>query len=119
MIAENNASSSSNEVKISAAISGNLERTSRQTSMPDPSGSRPSRTATSWTKGRDASNCFLGQAGLSDDDDVAGLLQEVSETVPDHLVVVEEEDTDRFVLGHDVRLCLGHQATLTTSTRPG
>ena len=47
MIAENSASSSSYDVRISAAISGRRQRISRHTSMPDPSGSRPSRTATS------------------------------------------------------------------------
>ena len=47
MIAANSASSSSYEVRIRPLIDGSTDRTSRQTSMPLPSGSRASSTATS------------------------------------------------------------------------
>ena len=47
MIAEKSASSSSYDVRISALIDGSWDRISRHTSMPVPSGSRPSRMATS------------------------------------------------------------------------
>src|SRR3954453_3588412 len=47
MMEANRASSSSNEVRISALMVGSTDRRSRQTSTPLPSGSRPSRTATS------------------------------------------------------------------------
>ena len=46
MIAANSASSSSYDVRISALIEESMERMSRHTSMPEPSGSRPSRMAT-------------------------------------------------------------------------
>src|SRR3954452_6389770 len=47
MIASKSASSSLYEVSMMHASSGRAERTSRQTSTPEPSGSRTSRTATS------------------------------------------------------------------------
>ena len=47
MIASNSASSSPNEVSIRQATSGILDRMSRHTLTPSPSGSRTSSTATS------------------------------------------------------------------------
>ena len=47
MIAANSASSSSYDVRISARTWGSTARIDRHTSMPEPSGSRASRTATS------------------------------------------------------------------------
>ncbi len=46
MMAAKSASSSSYDVRISARIEGSTARTCRHTSTPDPSGSRPSSTAT-------------------------------------------------------------------------
>ena len=51
MTAAKRASSSAYEVNMRHATSGELDRTSRQTSMPLPSGSRTSRMATSGRVG--------------------------------------------------------------------
>ncbi len=47
MMAENSASSSSYDVRMSALMSESRDRISRHTSIPEPSGRRPSRIATS------------------------------------------------------------------------
>ena len=94
MIAEKSASSSSYDVRISAAMDGSWERISRHTSMPEPSGSRPSRMATSGRRAGIRRAASWASAGLTDDLDVALALQQLFEATPDDLVVVEEEDPD-------------------------
>ena len=63
MIAANSASSSSYDVRISARTSGSTARTARHTSMPEPSGSRASRMATS---GRSAGMRAVASAASPD-----------------------------------------------------
>src|SRR3954464_3661214 len=98
MIAANSASSSSYDVRISARIDGSTARTARQTSMPDPSGSRASSTATSGrsagARGGGRVGGARGRAGLTDDLDVSGALEEGAQPLPHHLVVVEQVDAD-------------------------
>ena len=103
MIAENSASSSSYDVRMSAAISGARDRISRQTSMPEPSGSRPSRTATSGRRAGMRRVASAAEPGLADDLDVAVGLEQVAQPAPDDLVVVEQEDADRPAGGRGVQ----------------
>ena len=94
MIAEKSASSSSYDVRMSALIAGSWERISRHTSMPEPSGSRPSRIATSGRSAGIRRRRLGRQAGLTDDLDVALGLEQLSDPAADDLVVVEEVDPD-------------------------
>ena len=73
MIASNSASSSLSLVSMIALSSGNLERSSRQTETPSPSGSRMSSTATSGAQRRHAGQRLAGVLGLPDDGDVPSL----------------------------------------------
>ena len=77
MIAANSASSSSYDVRISALIVGSCERTSRHTSMPEPSGSRPSRIATSGRSAGIRRVASSAEPGLADDLDVGLALEQL------------------------------------------
>ena len=94
MIAENSASSSSYDVRISALMDGSTERTSRQTSMPVPSGSRPSRIATSGRSAGIRRAASWAEPGLADDLDVALGLEQLLDAAAHDLVVVEQEHAD-------------------------
>ena len=94
MIAANSASSSSYDVRISARIDGSTARTARHTSMPEPSGSRASRTATSGRRAGIRCGGLVGRAGLPDHLDVAGALEQGAQPLADDLVVVEQVDAD-------------------------
>ena len=78
-------------------ISGWFERMSRHTSTPSPSGRRTSSTATSGAHGWEAPQRLVGGARLAHDLDLALIvgLQELADAAPDHLVVVEQEHSDR------------------------
>ena len=77
------------------AISGCFDRISRHTSMPSPSGSRMSSTATCGRGGGDASVGLLGGAGLADDLHVVLRLEHLSDAAADDLMVVKEEHSSR------------------------
>ena len=94
MIASNSASSSPNDVSMRQATSGILERISRHTLTPSPSGRRTSSTATSGRSGGNAGQRRLGRTGLADHDDVRFGLQQVTHAFADNLVVVQQEHAD-------------------------
>ena len=98
MIAANSASSSSYDVRMSALIDGSTARTARHTSMPEPSGSRASRTATSRPQRRDPRGRLGGGGGLADDLDVLGALEQEAQPFAHDVVVVEQVHADR--VGH-------------------
>ena len=105
MIAANSASSSSYEVRIRPWMDGSTARTSRQTSMPLPSGRRASRMATS---GRSAGIRRVASCAEPDSPTTSmspSALQQVAQAAPDHLVVVEQEHSDHalFLLGRRSR----------------
>jgi hypothetical protein len=77
MIALNKASSSAYEVRIRHAIAGSTDRSSRQTSTPLPSGSRPSRIATS---GRNAGIRLV--ASRAEPDSVCAIHSAISAAPP-------------------------------------
>ena len=89
MIASNSASSSLNEVSIRHLRSGICERRSRHTSIPVPSGSRTSSTATSGTDAGTRCERLGRCARLADDLEIVGALQQLAHSSADHLVVVE------------------------------
>ena len=95
MIAANSASSSSYDVRISARMLGSTERTARHTSIPEPSGSRPSSTATSGRSAGIRAVASTADAGLADHLDVVLALEQEAQALADDVVVVEEEDADR------------------------
>ena len=98
MTAAINASSSAYEVSIRHTIWGCLDRISRQTSIPLPSGSRTSRMATSGRGRWDAGKGLLDRARLADHLDVLGGLEERPKTGSNDLVIVEQEYSHRAIV---------------------
>ena len=92
------ASSSENEVNIKHRSSGLEVRSSRHTSMPDPSGSRTSSTATSGRVAGTLASASATVAGLPDHFQIASRLEEISDTTTNDLVVVEEEHPNHLQL---------------------
>ena len=95
-------------------MSGSTERTSRHTSMPVPSGSRPSRIATCGRSAGMRRVASWASPGLADDLDVALGLEQLADPAADHLVVVEEEHADGCV-----DLGVSHGPTVDSSARDG
>jgi hypothetical protein len=98
MMALNSASSSSYDVRIRQAIFGSTDRTSRQTSTPLPSGSRPSRNSHVGPQRRYPPGRLSCGTGLTDDIDASVRLHEGAQALPNDLVVVEEEHPDGLSL---------------------
>jgi hypothetical protein len=90
MIAANNASSSSYEVRISPLIDESTALTSRHTSMPLPAGSRPSNTATPGRNAGIRRVVFCAEPD-SPTTSISSLACKVNQAAADHLVVVEQE----------------------------
>ena len=106
MIAAYTASSSANEVSMMQAISGCCERISRHTSIPSPSGSRTSSTATSGLVAGMRPYGLLGGAGLADDLEVVLGLEQLAQAAAHDLVVVEQEHPG----GHGCQSARGRSA---------
>ena len=117
MIAANSASSSSYDVRISAWIVGSTARTVRHTSIPEPSGSRASSTATCGRSAGIRAVASSADAGLADHLDVAGALQEGAQTLPHDLVVVEQVHAD-LVVSHVSGCTSPRSITRSTRSRP-
>ena len=79
---------------MTQAISGELDRISRQTSMPLPSGSRTSRIATCGSVGGIRSRASATVAASPTTTRSSVGLEQRPEPGPHDLVVVEEEDPD-------------------------
>ena len=77
---------------MTQAISGELDRISRQTSMPLPSGSRTSRMATWGWVGGIRSRASAAVAASPTTTKSLGRLEQRPEPGPDDLVIVEEKD---------------------------
>src|SRR6266545_299944 len=96
MIEANRASSSAKDVSMMTAVFGWRARISRVASIPLPSASRTSITTTSG-RARSAFIDRLSDGGsLGGHDDVIRGLQQRLHTATDHLVVVDEQDTERW-----------------------
>ena len=88
------------EVRIRQRTLSCVERISRQTSMPLPSGSRASRSATSGGNGGNATQCIAGGRGLTNDDQIVGRRQELGKSSPNQFMIIKDEDSDSLVPGH-------------------
>ena len=94
MIAANSASSSSYDVRISARIV-RVDGADRPADLDAGAVGKPRvEHRHVGAQRRDAGGGLRGQPGLADHDDVAGRLQQRAQSVPDDLVVVEQEDAD-------------------------
>ena len=71
-----------------------MERISRQTDTPSPSGSRTSSTATSGRSTGTRASADCRRPCLSDHVDIGFSGQQVPHAAPDDLVIVEEEHAD-------------------------
>ena len=110
------ASSSSYAVSMMQRTSGATRCSSRQRSMPLPSGSRTSSSATVGLRREDPAAALGDRARLTDDADVRVRLEQLRHTAPHQLVVVDEDDGRGPVMALPIRLAW---AQGYTSTVPG
>ena len=105
MIAANSASSSSYDVRISALTSGSTAADGAAHLDAGAVGQPRVEDGDVGAQRRDARGRLLGRAGLADDLDVTGGLQQRAQPLADDLVVIEQEHPDgRGRLAHGVCL---------------